>query len=169
MRKTNTLATRPAFDSKQRDFVAFLASIGLQHYAQKLREEQIDCLADLKILNNEPPSSKTEFVKILAENPRPIWSETIYEFLNDESSNEYRAEALQALNRIGHPKLLEVLKESLQNRDDEIRQIAFAILASRNEPESEQLALEYTLQYIAEAPPTEQMRELIMQTNQAAV
>lgn len=118
----------------------------------------------LKILNNEPPSSKTEFVKILAENPRPIWSETIYEFLNDESSNEYRAEALQALNRIGHPKLLEVLKESLQNRDDEIRQIAFAILASRNEPESEQLALEYTLQYIAEAPPTEQMRELIMQT-----
>ena len=53
VRKTITLATRPAFDSKQRDFVAFLASIGLQHYAQKLREEQIDCIADLKILNNE--------------------------------------------------------------------------------------------------------------------
>jgi len=53
VRKTITLATRPAFDSKQRDFVAFLASIGLQHYAQKLREEQIDCIADLKILNGE--------------------------------------------------------------------------------------------------------------------
>jgi len=53
VRKTITLATRPAFDSKQRDFVAFLASIGLQHYAQKLREEQIDCIADLNILNNE--------------------------------------------------------------------------------------------------------------------
>ena len=49
----STLGTRPAFDSKQRDFVAFLASIGLQHYAQKLREEQIDCIADLKILNGE--------------------------------------------------------------------------------------------------------------------
>ena len=53
VRKTIQLGTRPAFDSKQRDFVAFLASINLAHYAQKLREEQIDCIADLKILNNE--------------------------------------------------------------------------------------------------------------------
>jgi hypothetical protein len=53
VRKAIQLGTRPAFDSKQRDFVAFLASIGLQHYAQKLREEQIDCIADLKILNGE--------------------------------------------------------------------------------------------------------------------
>jgi hypothetical protein len=57
VRKAIQLGTRPAFDSKQRDFVAFLASIGLQHYAQKLREEQIDCIADLKILNEEDLAS----------------------------------------------------------------------------------------------------------------
>ena len=53
VRKVIQLGTRPAFDSKQRDFVAFLASINLAHYAPKLRQEQIDCIADLKILNND--------------------------------------------------------------------------------------------------------------------
>ena len=53
VRKHVTLGTRPAFDSKQRDFVAFLASIDMQHYAKKLRQEQIDCIADLQILNDE--------------------------------------------------------------------------------------------------------------------
>ncbi|MEZ6044086.1 MAG: tetratricopeptide repeat protein [Planctomycetaceae bacterium] len=118
----------------------------------------------LSILNNEPPESKTEFVKILSENPRPIWSDTIYSFLKEETDSDYRAEALQALNRIGHPKLLEVLESSLANRDREIQRIAFLILATRNDPESEELALNYTLKYIEKEDPTDEMHKLIVQT-----
>lgn len=51
--KQGTLRARPALDSEQRDFVAFLASIDLQRYAKKLWEEQITCIADLQILNDE--------------------------------------------------------------------------------------------------------------------
>ncbi|QDU82278.1 TPR repeat-containing protein YrrB [Polystyrenella longa] len=118
----------------------------------------------LSILNNEPPESKTEFVKILSQNPRPIWSETIYQFLTEETDNDYHSEALQALNRIGHPQLLDVLEKSLQNRDEEIQRIAFLILANRNDPESETLALNYTLQHLQTDPPTPEMHELLIQT-----
>ncbi|MCA9041887.1 MAG: HEAT repeat domain-containing protein, partial [Planctomycetaceae bacterium] len=118
----------------------------------------------LKILNNEPPESITEFVKILAQNPRPIWSDTIYRFLNEETEDEYRAEALQALNRIGHPQLFDVLKDSLQSRDKEIQRIAFLILSNRNDSESEELALGYTLKHLETEPPTPEMHALIVQT-----
>ena len=43
----------PAFDSKQHELVAFLATLELQHHAQKLREEQIESVADLLILTGD--------------------------------------------------------------------------------------------------------------------
>ena len=43
----------PAFDSTRREFVAFLATLDLQHHAQRLREEQIESVADLMMLTGD--------------------------------------------------------------------------------------------------------------------
>ena len=40
----------PAFDSTRREFVAFLATLDLQHHAQRLMEEQIESVDDLMLL-----------------------------------------------------------------------------------------------------------------------
>jgi hypothetical protein len=63
-KKTNLLATwqrereeaamrpvPPAFDSTRREFVAFLANLDLHHHAQRLREEQIESVDDLLLLD----------------------------------------------------------------------------------------------------------------------
>ena len=65
-KKTNLLATwqrereeaamrpvPPAFDSTRREFVAFLAKLDLHHHAQRLREEQIESVADLMMLTGD--------------------------------------------------------------------------------------------------------------------
>ncbi|MFN0198099.1 MAG: HEAT repeat domain-containing protein [Planctomycetaceae bacterium] len=87
----------------------------LIHYVRKNAEPlsfvAIDSLADsrfltahealLEVLRAEPPTSKKTIVQVLAQHPRPIWSDTIFEFAQGPPA-EYTAVALQALSRNGY-------------------------------------------------------------------
>ncbi len=118
----------------------------------------------LEVLKNETPASKKNIVKVLAHYPRPIWSETIYRFTQDPDP-EVVIEALRALARVGHPKLIDVLEQSLGQADSKLRDEAFNILVSRTDSRSEDLAMNYTLEYLKKSAPTSpQMYSLLKRT-----
>jgi HEAT repeat protein len=114
----------------------------------------------LELLKSEPPEVKKSIVRVLANFPRPIWSDVIYEFTRDGRSG-LNVEALNALVQVGHPKLLSVLADALRGDDAELRQQAFSVLATRTDRESEELALEYTLEQLKTVQPTPQMLALL--------
>ena len=120
----------------------------------------------LEILQNEPPDSKKSIVKILAKHPRPIWSETIYEFAADPDSG-ITVEAMTALMKIGHPKLYEVLGKSLEHESDrKLRDTAFNLLVQSNSAKADKMATEYTLNYIKDKAPNSQMTQLLKKTKE---
>jgi Flp pilus assembly protein TadD len=114
----------------------------------------------LELLSNEAPESKKNIVRILAAYPRPVWSEAIYEFVKDARSG-LNVEALNALVQVGHPKLIPVLADALKGTDETLKQQAFTILAGRADPESEELALEFTLAHLKTTPATTVMLQLL--------
>lgn len=118
----------------------------------------------LEVLENATPETRKTVVAILANYPRPIWSDTIYEFASAPSS-DIVIPALNALDRVGHPKLIELLQKSLQqDRNKALREAAFGLLVNRQEAEAEELAMEYTLEHIRQEPPTSQMVSLLNRT-----
>lgn len=117
----------------------------------------------LGVLENETPESKQAIVRVLARYPRPIWSETIYEFAQTAPPG-VGADALRALMRIGHPKLLEVLKRSLYEGDEQLQNEAFELLVQRTDPASQEMALDYALERMKESPPTQEMTNLLNKT-----
>ncbi len=114
----------------------------------------------LEMLAGEPPESKKTIVKIMAAYPRPIWSDAIYEFVKDSRSG-LNVEALNALVQVGHPKLLSVLADALRGSDATLRLQAFAILAARHDRDSEELALDFTLEYLKMQAPAPGMLPLL--------
>jgi tetratricopeptide (TPR) repeat protein len=117
----------------------------------------------LDVLKKEHPASRRLIVRVLAKYPRPLWSDTIYSFVTD-SDPEVAVEALRALVQAGHPQLLVVLKDALARGPGPVRDEAFQLLATRTDRESEELALEYTLQTMKNGPPTQAMYSLLNRT-----
>ncbi|MSR56750.1 MAG: hypothetical protein EXS05_03645 [Planctomycetaceae bacterium] len=116
--------------------------------------------AVLELLKNESPESKKSIVKILAAFPRPIWSDAIYEFVKDSRSG-LNVEALQALVQVGHPQLIPVLAEALRGTDQNLAQTSLNVLAARTDRESEEIALNYTLEQMRSAPASPIMLQLL--------
>lgn len=114
----------------------------------------------LDVLKTEPPQSKRMIVTVLAHYPRPIWSEVLYEFAKGSESG-LNLEALRALQKVGHPQLVSLLQEKLQSSDTAVRTLAFDILISRTDRESEQVALAYTLEQLKKTVPTQPMLTLL--------
>ena len=138
-----------------------LAGIAVESLAASRYEVAHQAL--LKVLRNEPPSSKKTIVRVLARYPRPIWSETIYGFVKS-SDPSVSSEALRALVQIGHPKLIDVLADALKSGNAAMRDQSFGVLVARTDPRSEQLATDYTLTYLKTSPPTSQMQSLLSRT-----
>jgi tetratricopeptide (TPR) repeat protein len=114
----------------------------------------------LAILGNEPPAMKKRIVKVLAEHPRPVWSDAIYEFVKD-SREDLHIAALSALVQVGHPKLLDVLSAALADTNAAYRNHAFGLLAARSDQASESLAIEYSLKALEKEQPSPQMLALL--------
>ncbi len=117
----------------------------------------------LELLRTAKPEVKTSIVEILAKHPRPIWAETIAEYAHHPETPIGMA-ALRALNGIGHPELLAMLKNALEQKQSSIHTEAFNMLAGRKDQESEELAMEYTLKHLQTAPPIGEMSNLIQRT-----
>lgn len=114
----------------------------------------------LEVLKTEPPQSKRTIVTVLAQYPRPIWSDVLYEYAKGSESG-LNVEALRALQKVGHPQLVPLLQEKLQASDPILRDLAFDILVKRTDRESEQVALTFTLDHLKKAVPTQLMLTLL--------
>jgi HEAT repeat protein len=117
----------------------------------------------LDVLKKEHPASRRLIVRVLAKYPRPLWSDTIYSFIGDPEP-EVAVEALRALVETGHPRLLDLLKEALARGTAPVREEAFLLLSKRNDPQSEELALDYALQSMKTGTPNSSVYELLNRT-----
>lgn len=142
-----------------------LASMAVESLAGSRYSAAHDAL--LGLLEREGADSRKSIVKVLAQNPRPIWSETIYRYVRDPQGG-LGIDGLQALVRVGHPKLAEVLKDALQSRDTIIRDTAFNELVNQADSASEQTALQFTHTHLDSAPPTPAMLAFLTKTKDQA-
>ncbi|MBW3543491.1 MAG: HEAT repeat domain-containing protein, partial [Planctomycetes bacterium] len=117
----------------------------------------------MDVLREADAERKRSIVQVLARHPRPMWSETIYRFVKDPDSG-INVEALKALVTVGHPELFPLLKEALQSGRPELEAAAFATLAGRTDPESEELAMAYALEHLEKQPPTSEIQSLLHRT-----
>lgn len=117
----------------------------------------------LKLLQDASPELKKKIVVIVARHPRPIWSDVVYEFATADDS-EVNIVALQALVRIGHPRLVDVLGDSLHQGTRSFQEAAFKILALRTDSRSEELAMQYALDRMERSPPTSEVIQLLQRT-----
>lgn len=120
----------------------------------------------LELLKNEPPESKKRIVMVLAKYPRPVWSDTLYEFTNDSRAG-LNLDAVKALVAVGHPKLVDILEAGLKSTDKPLRDYCFQTLANRSDERSEKLALEMTLAHLKDSPPDGAMVQLLTRTKDA--
>ena len=138
-----------------------LASMAVESLAGSRYSAAHDAL--LGLLEREGTESRKTIVKVLAQYPRPIWSETIYKFVRDPQGG-LGIDGLQALVRVGHPKLIDVLKDALASRDNAIRDAAFNELTNQTDAASEQVAMQFTLKHLESSPPTPAMLALLTKT-----
>lgn len=142
-----------------------LASMAVESLAGSRYSAAHDAL--LGLLEREAANSRKTIVKVLAQYPRPIWSETIYKYVRDPQGG-LGIDGLQALVRVGHPKLVEVLKDTLDSRDSLMREAAFNELVNQTDATSEQIAARYTLKHMESAPPTPAMLAFLIKTKDQA-
>lgn len=117
----------------------------------------------LTLLKQETPASRKTIVNVLGQYARPIWGDTLYGFVADTNSG-VRIEALEAVVRVGHEKLFVLLKNGLEGTDTAVSTAALQHLVSREDSESESLAMEWTLKHIEKNAPTAPMHQLLVRT-----
>lgn len=117
----------------------------------------------LGILKNETPETRKRIVTLLAKNPRAAWADAIYEFASDPNSGLV-IESTQALSKIGHPKLVELLALGMKSSNKALQAESFKILSSRQDAESEELAMAHMLAHMEKYPPTTLMLSLVTRT-----
>lgn len=117
----------------------------------------------LDLLETAEPAVKTNIVQVLAKYPRPIWADAIAEYAEHPETGIGMA-SLRALNGIGHPRLLALLKHALNQKTESIQTEAFNMLAARKDQASEDLALEYTLKHLRTKPLIGNMSNLLTRT-----
>ncbi len=110
-----------------------------------------------------PAEMRLKIVEVLARYPRPVWSETIFAYVHD-GDPKLRLAALQALVRIGDPRLYDVLAEGLTSENAELRAEAFARLAERTDGPSEALAMDHALGLLEQEPPSPAVAALLTRT-----
>lgn len=157
---------KPAIDKLvhfARKNTAPLSSIAVESLAASRYTDAHDAL--LAMLENEGTESRKAIVKVLAQNPRPVWSETIYKYVRDPQSG-LGIDGLHALVRVGHPKLLEVLTEALASRDTATRDVAYVELTNLNDPAAELIAMKFTLAHMESTTPTPTMLAFLNKTKE---
>lgn len=117
-------------------------------------------LAFLKI---DTTSSRKEIVMSLGRHARPIWSDSLYGYATDPTS-DVRLEALHAINVVGHPKLVDLLETCLKDDSRPLAEAALNYLAQRPDRRSEQIAADFTLKAIEKSLPTPAMIILLRKT-----
>ena len=119
----------------------------------------------LNLLKNEPASSRKRIVQVLAKYPRPIWSEALFDFVTNPST-DMDLDSLNALVLVGHPRLVDVLESGLNSTEKSIRDLSFQELSKRSDELSDSLAIEYSLKLLETAPPDANVLQLLSRTKE---
>lgn len=91
-------------------------------------------------------------IEVLARFPRREWIDLIASY-HESSDPLLRRAALQALVRLGHPAIVDLLGSALTSDDPELVALAYAQLAARSDSRSEMLATNHALSLLETAPP----------------
>ncbi len=122
----------------------------------------------LNLLKTATPDIKTNIMTVLSQHPRPLWSDQLAEVAKHPET-PLGMPCLRALVKLGHPDLFPILKNALAQQNESIQIEVFDILAQRNEPASQHLALEYMVQHLKTKPLSGQMSTLIYRTKDPRV
>lgn len=109
------------------------------------------------------PVKGESLVRLLAAYPRREWDDLFLKAARSKQA-EVRIEALRTLSRIGHPDLLELLEEALHSEDEACRNEAFARLVEREDRAADEVAMQYVLEKLAQAPPAGPSYLFLMRT-----
>jgi len=124
-----------------------LARIAMESLASSRFQEFHDVL--VRHLDEKTAVPPKEAVEVLAGFAHPDWNDRLLKHC-DDGEIDVRLAALKALRRIGHPKLLAVLKRLVRDPDEKIRNEAFNILVDRPDAESESVAMEICLERLSD-------------------
>ena len=114
----------------------------------------------LKIVEETEGAERTKFLLILAQYPRPEWSTALYEF-SDDRNLPTNLELVQTLIKIGHPRLVDLVKEVLKNKDEKLKEEMLQKLQNHSNPNLQNLLVDYSLEYMEKKPPTSAMISLL--------
>ncbi len=117
----------------------------------------------LKMLADADSGTRKSIVGTMAHNPRPAFADAIHRFATD-ADPELSLVALNALAKIGHPGLDDLLAEALGSKQPSRRDAALAVLASRPDAKSQQLAITHVLKRLETTPPDNTMNLLLVRT-----
>ena len=126
-------------------------------------------LALATLLEEDLVVSPVEQARILADYPRAEWIDVLTEYatgrsldttLTPEDVADLRQDALLALGRIGHPELVDLLASALNAEASSVRETAFSLLLTQQNPHSDQVALDFALERMETEFPSPQMLTL---------
>ena len=119
----------------------------------------------LTMLDKADAKARKNIVGTMAKYPRPAFADAIHGFATN-ADPELSVIAMKALAQIGHPGLIKVLKEALEGTHPPRRDAALALLASRPDRPSQQLAVEHVLKRLKSSPPDSTMHRLLVRTRE---
>lgn len=114
----------------------------------------------------EPGIPPQVLVPVLASHPRSLWGDALFRIAM-EGAPTVRAEALAALQTLGHSKLMDAFRAALESDDEALRRRAFVLLVNVQNPEADALTVAYTLHHLESQPPTREMAALLQRTKDA--
>ena len=117
----------------------------------------------VELLTTDNATLRARVIDAMAQRPRPEWSEALYRLAVAEDG-ELRVEVLSALTAVGHPKLHALLRESLTDDDATLSAAALEQLMKHDDPESERLALQWTLRQLENTPPSRTVLRFLQRT-----
>lgn len=144
-----------------------LSALAVSSLSQSRYQSARDELKNL--LQRVTGEDRKRFARELANSPAPDWADLYLENVRNPES-DIRVESLQALDRLGHEKLLPLLKQCLEEEDEALKNAAFSLVLNRNEPELESVLEKNVLERLAEGPPDGNLQNYLQRTkNTAAV
>ncbi len=102
-----------------------------------------------------------QLVAILSSFPRPEWREAVLKLTTSNDSKVQQA-AMQALARLGHTQLMEVLLAGLESPEARVREEAFLRLRDLGTREADEAALQYALERLKTEPPTASIHHFLI-------
>lgn len=144
--------------SEEKKPLAMLAVASLAASRYQTAQRALDDLID-----TSRGEQRLALLRVLAANPLPKWADLFYENVLDPES-KIRVESLRALNSIGHEQLTPLLKSTLFDEKEPVREAAFSIVLSRRDPELEPLLERIVLEKLATGIPDGTIQNYLRQT-----